>query len=300
MKILFRILIVFLVVNALLMCNRTGGEKTKETIITGVASVTVDETLLPILQDQKLVFESVYDAQIDLVAKSETEAVKSLLDNNTQILVLARNLYPEELKFLNDSKRFPKITPFAKDAVVLIANKARTDSTVALSEVLDFMKGAKGKSFEGLVFDNPNSGTVQFMNKLAGLKTTPENGVYSFKTNAEVMKFVAENPHMIGVVGLNWLNQPDPVIQSYLKNIRVLDVQPVGKQIFVSPSQNNLAEGTYPLARQLYFVNAQGYDGLGMGFASFIAGERGQRIVLQSGLLPERMPSRKIVTRKSL
>jgi hypothetical protein len=36
--------------------------------------------------------------------------------------------------------------------------------------------------------------------------------------------------------------------------------------------QNNIAEGTYPLARDLYIINCQGYSGLGMGFPSFVAG----------------------------
>jgi len=37
-----------------------------------------------------------------------------------------------------------------------------------------------------------------------------------------------------------------------------------------------------------------------MGFASFVAGEQGQRVVLKSGLLPFRTPSRKIKVRKEI
>jgi hypothetical protein len=49
------------------------------------------------------------------------------------------------------------------------------------------------------------------------------------------------------------------------------------------------------LARDLYIINCQGYSGLGMGFASFVAGDIGQRIILKSGLLPIRTPGRKLV-----
>jgi phosphate transport system substrate-binding protein len=48
------------------------------------------------------------------------------------------------------------------------------------------------------------------------------------------------------------------------------------EKMIILPSQNNLAEGTYPLARDLYIINCQGYSGLGMGFASFVAGDIGQ------------------------
>jgi phosphate transport system substrate-binding protein len=52
---------------------------------------------------------------------------------------------------------------------------------------------------------------------------------------------------MIGFVGLNYLYQPSVAVAGYLKNINVLSVK-VGKNDYFAPSQNNLAEGTYPLA----------------------------------------------------
>ncbi len=61
-----------------------------------------------------------------------------------------------------------------------------------------------------------------------------------------------------------------------------------------------LHEVKYPLARDLFIINCQGYSGLGMGFASFIAGEIGQRIVLKSGLLPVRTPGRKLKIRNQI
>ena len=65
-------------------------------------------------------------------------------------------------------------------------------------------------------------------------------------------------------------------------------------------AKNNIAEGKYPLARDLYIVNGQGYSGLGMGFSSFVAGDIGQRIILKSGLLPAKIPSRRITIRTGI
>ena len=69
---------------------------------------------------------------------------------------------------------------------------------------------------------------------------------------------------------------------------------------YYAPTQSNIATAQYPLARDLYIINCQGYSGLGMGFASFIAGEVGQRITLKSGLLPVKMPGRNIKIRKQI
>ena len=59
-------------------------------------------------------------------------------------------------------------------------------------------------------------------------------------------------------------------------------------------------EGLYPLKRPIYLLNYQGKNGLGMGFASFVAGDIGQRIILKSGLLPVRIPSRELNVRKEI
>jgi phosphate transport system substrate-binding protein len=155
------------------------------------------------------------------------------------------------------------------------------------------MQGKPVASIKGLVFDNLNSSTVRYMNSLAGIKAIPEKGVFSFKSNDEVIKYVSENEGMIGVVGVNWLSQPLPAMQKYVDNVTTLGVKGLKGDNYYIPSQNNIAEGKYPLARDLYIINCQGFSGLGMGFASFVAGDVGQRIILKSGLLPVRIPTRK-------
>lgn len=297
---IFSYIIVSLGIVAFSACKDSDKNKdVEETILKGKATVVVDETLLPIIEDQKRVFESDYPAEITLVSKSENELVRYLVADSSKIGIMARTLTKDEINYFNSVKRFPKITPFAKDAIALVAQKGQ-DTTIALSDVFELLKTGKSSKMSALVFDNMNSGTIQHLLKMAGIEKAPESGVYSFKTNAEVLKFVSENPHSIGVVGINWIMQPTAEVKNYLKNVQVQYVQGLEKQGFFLPTQNNLAEGTYPLARQLYFINVQGYDGLGMGFASFIAGDRGQRLILKSGLLPERIPPRKIVVKKTL
>jgi phosphate transport system substrate-binding protein len=162
------------------------------------------------------------------------------------------------------------------------------------------MKGETNGKIKGLVFDNPNSSTVRYMNDLAGLKSIPQKGVFSFGTNNEVIKFVADNEGMIGIVGMNWLSQPKPQMQKYVDKVTILSVKGINDNNFYWPDQNNIAEGKYALARNLYIINCQGYSGLGMGFASFLAGDVGQRIVLKSGLLPIKVPPRKLSIRKKI
>jgi phosphate transport system substrate-binding protein len=283
-------------------CNQNNKQKSNnETILKGSTSILVDETLLPIIEDQVEVFESLYaGSKIKLIAKSEAESILALSKDTSKIAILSRKLNSDEEKVFESKKITPRTTVFALDAIAFISNKRNKDTLVALEEVVDFMKGKSISNIKGLVFDNPNSSTVRYMNELSGLKEMPSKGIFSFKTNEEVIQFVSENEGMIGIVGVNWLMQPSLKMQPIVDKVNLISVKGIGKTAYFAPTQNNLAEGKYPLARDLYIINCQGYSGLGMGFASFIAGDIGQRIILKSGLLPIKMPGRNIKTRKQL
>lgn len=298
MKITSKIVYVLfgLIMIGVFACNESDKKKNKQTILKGSATVLVDETLKPVIEDQIDVFESIYNgADITLSAKSENEVLHTLLKDSSGIAVLSRTLTEEEVKYFERKKINPRVTKFATDAIAFIANKNNKDTLIALQDVIDFMQGKSQGEIKGLVFDNLNSSTVRYMNELAALKTTPTKGIFSFRTNDEVIKFVSENDGMIGIIGVNWLTQPMPAMNQYIQKVNVLSVKGTTTDGYYGPTQNNIAEGKYPLARDLYIINCQGFSGLGMGFASFVAGERGQRIILKSGLLPLRMPGRSII-----
>ncbi|WP_456313654.1 PstS family phosphate ABC transporter substrate-binding protein [Pseudomonas shirazensis] len=283
------------------MCNqKSKNESDKESILKGSIDITVDETVKPIVEDQVAVFEGTYDAKISIKTKSEGELINDLVNKKTKVVITTRDLTPEEKDRFAKNKINPRVTPFATDAIALIANKNNNDTLIALKSVIDFMQGKSDPKIKGLVFDNPNSSTVRYMKDLAKVKEIPASGVFSFKTNEEVIKFVSENDGMVGVVGVNWLSQPSSNVAELIKKVNVLSVKGLKDDKYYSPTQNDLAELKYPLARDLFIINCQGYTGLGMGFASFISGDIGQRIVLKSGLLPVRTPGRKLQIRSQI
>ncbi len=288
---------------ALLFFMGCKGEKDKETILTGKAIVYADETLQSIVEDHIEVFESQYKADLEQVNKSESEIVNLMLQGKAEIAVLSRRLSAVEEKEFVSRNISHRITLIAFDAVVFISNKKSGDTIVDLQEVVNLMQG-KSSKIKGLVFDNPNSSTARFMDSIANVPKGPKNNIYSLNSHEEVLKYVSENSEVIGVVGLNAIARPYPKWQKYTDKINVLGVKNVkGKpndQYYYKPNQANLGAGLYPMRREVFVLNYQGTAGLGMGFASFAAGEIGQRIVLQSGLLPVRIPERNIVVRKEV
>jgi phosphate transport system substrate-binding protein len=58
------------------------------------------------------------------------------------------------------------------------------------------------------------------------------------------------------------------------------------------PYQAYLFYGDYPLTRSIYILLNDPRNALPWGFASFLTSDKGQRIILKSGLVPATQPVR--------
>jgi phosphate transport system substrate-binding protein len=278
-------------------CQQSGPSEV-QTYTSGKEVLLVDESLAPIIEDQTYVFESTYpNAKLELRLKSENELINSFIDDEAQVAILSRELTARERSHFDSRKIKIRVNRFAVDGIALIAHKSINDSTANVDDIIKILRG-ESSDLGSLIFDNANSSTVRYFKELAGVKELPEKGVYALKTNVEVIKYVHDNPGTIGVVGVNWIVQPPVELETQVSSLTILGVKNLegkpGADAYYKPFQNDIALGMYPLTRSLYIVNCEGGPGLGTGFASFIAGERGQRIVLKSGLLPDSIPSRVI------
>lgn len=302
MKKLVLLPLIFGLLAFLWSCNNQQ-PKENQTIVSGQLSVLVDETLVPIMEEQVAVFEHLYkQADVTLLVGQENQIISKLVNNDVEVVVLTRQLNEAEMKFFEARQFRPRVHRFATDAVALIVNKNSPDSVVHVDDIIRVLQGKQPAGhMNRLVFDNPNSSTVRLLKELAGVDSLPDKGVYAMKSNADVLKYVYETPQTTGVLGISWVVRPDSVLQTYVDGIKVLGVrnqagQP-GDDGFYKPSQSNLAEGRYPLSRSVYIINGEPRKSLGMGFAAFLTGLVGQRIILKSGLMPDSLPPRELIIR---
>lgn len=296
------LLVLFILLSVVLACNNGQNSKPadfEETLTSGQITLLTDNTVQPIVEDVLAVFHNVYNrANIIQKNSTENEIVRAMLSDSSSVAILPRLLTPEEEEFFKRRKIAPRITHFATDAIALITNNKATDTIMELEEVLKILRGEGSPKVKSIVFDNPNSSTVQYLLKEANVKTVPQGNVFSLKSNEEVIKFVHDNNGAVGIIGVNWLLQPPQELQKYVENITVLAVNNVkvdgSNKEYYKPSQSNIAMGKYPLTRKLYLLNYQGRQGLGMGFATYLSAREGQRIILKSGLLPTEIPTREV------
>jgi phosphate transport system substrate-binding protein len=299
------ILIALLILSFAACKKNTKPENVKETAVAGSTTILVDETIFPLVEDVVILFENEYKrAKINLISKPENEIIKMIEEDKSRIAILAKTLDSTEIKYYNNTKKvYPRITEFGTDAIAFVGNSKLSDSTIVLNDVLNVLRGKENSTIKTLVFDNPNSSTVRTLKNLAEIKELPKQKVFSANSNKEVIKYVTENEGAIGIIGINWILQPSDDLMAYTSKIKVLAVENVkvnAKNKFIKPNQSNIADGSYPVTRKLYMLNFQGSTGLGMGFASYIAGQKGQRIILKSGLVPKQFPTRQIAVRNEV
>jgi phosphate transport system substrate-binding protein len=142
------------------------------------------------------------------------------------------------------------------------------------------------------------------MNRWANVPNGLKKNTYFLNSTKEVLDFVQKNPDAIGVIGMDAVAEPYAEWQGLIDQITVLAIKNVkngtNNDRYYKPTQANLGQGLYPLKRSIYVLNYQGFAGLGTGFASFVVGDIGQRIVLKANLLPITIPERNINIRKKI
>ena len=293
---------------ALSACRSKSKEGQTDTYSSGVIAIAADASFEPIIQEEIDVFESLYPlAGIVPRYTTEVEAINLLLKDSVRLAVATGTLTEEEMNSFHSRKFYPREIKLATDALALIVNRANPDSLLSVRDFRRILTGEaktwkQVNSNSGLkdiqvVFDNKNSSTVRFaMDSVCGGKPLATENVSALRTNQQVIDFVAKNPAAIGVIGVNWLgNRSDTTNLSFKEEIRVMAVSAgdvATPENSYKPYQAYLYYGNYPLARPIYAILNDPRNGLPWGFTSFMTSDKGQRIILKSGLVPATQPVR--------
>jgi phosphate transport system substrate-binding protein len=281
-------------------CNKS--ETHTDTPTTGELSISVDETFKPFMDSEINTFEGIYKyAKVHVNYKPEGDAINDLMGDTTRLIIASRPFNSEELKIFKKWQIVPRVTKIALDAVTLVCPKNFADSNITVDEITGLLKGEPSGKFKNtrIVFDNSNSGTINYLLRKTKVSELSKN-CYALKTNQAVIDYIAKQDNSIGIIGVNWISDKDDSTNlSFLKTVKVMEVAETASSEYFAPYQAYIAQKKYPLWREVYVLSKEAYAGLGSGFTAFLASERGQRIVLKSGLVPATMPVRLVELKES-
>jgi len=299
----------FILCGFIILSGCGGGIKSTDTDTptTGKFKIGFDDSYSLLIDAELYTFQSLYPySHIDTICRNEADIINAFMKDTVSLMVVSRKLTQDEETQLNARQIYPKTTKIAYDAIAFIINKENPDSTFFFDQVKNIFEG-KIKTWKEIdpksklsdlkiVFDNYKSCNTRYFREKFNLAKLPDV-CFAVLNNAEVINFVERNNGAIGVISVNWVSDKnDTVSHSFLNRIKVVSISAPGSSDangeFYNPHPGYIAERLYPFTREVYCINRQAYVGLAYGISSFIAGEKGQLIVLHSGMVPAAMPVR--------
>ncbi|SFK92123.1 phosphate ABC transporter substrate-binding protein, PhoT family [Porphyromonadaceae bacterium KH3CP3RA] len=327
-------LLLFLITGTLILSSCYQKNSRSDTPTSGIAQIAVDESFAPIIEAGINVFESLNsDATIIPVYTSEWNAYDLLMQDSIRLVIGTRLLTEQEQAILKERKQRVRSQKIAIDAIALVTHKENKDTLLTINDIRDILTG-KIKSWKQInpdspldsltvMFDTPYSGMVRYIqdsfcdnrpfgkNVKALSSDSSSVDITRVHSHDKVIEYVASHPDALGFVGVNWIANPvDTTNLSFIDNVNVVSVsgsaqatpgnshKPYPYQLALElahrESPLEFPSGGYPLIRNIYIIITDATGGLPSGFFNFIAGDRGQRIILKSGILPANRPIRLI------
>ncbi|WP_295212199.1 substrate-binding domain-containing protein [uncultured Chryseobacterium sp.] len=232
------------------------------------------------------------ETKIKVSTKKEDLGFLDLLNDKTRIIVMSRDLSPEEMKTYKervDRNFLP--ARFAADAVLFIVPKDSPKNSISMEEITKGMQ-SDNKEF---IFDGTNSSNLNFVAQK--LNQQPKNLKFSVIPGSKnIIEELNKYPNKIGVIGLNTFSRPyDKESEQLRSMVKILPVENKGK--LYSTDYENLRNMTYPFTRVLYFLTNEGNFNIANGFIRYSCTQLGQMIVEKEGLQPYNLYRREVQMR---
>ena len=279
---------------------------------TGVLKIGIDESYTLMMDSQVSTFEQLYKrADVVPTYMPESEVMKNLMNDSIQEAVVCRKLTAEEEAYFASIQRLPETTRIAIDGLALVVNRENPDTNFTMARLQSIFSGTDSTWTMGelagqkmaIVFDNIGSCNARTVREVFLQENSFPSYCFSANSNKEVMEYVQNNKNAMGIISVSWVSdQDDPTSLSFLKMVRVCgirnDANPLQNDKFRKPYQAYIYDGTYPLCRDVYVIRTGLRGTLGTGFASFLAGEKGQLIIKKMGMAPISQSERTIIIKR--
>ncbi len=292
-----------LVIGLLTSCsNYFKDDYTDNSPTSGKLKVYCDEGLIEHIENQALTFESQYsNAEIEVISRSETEAIEAFYNDSCKAIAISRELTPKEKGVFKSKDLDPQFSHVAYSGVALITNSNTNVSKLEMVQLQQLLTqpfvcvdSINSNCKVSVVFESNKSSVVNYL-KDSVIKGKPfSQNCSALKNSLEVINYVANHPNIIGFIDFAWLSdKDDSLYKAFAGKIKFIPIGR-GNGSYFEPNQTSFKTGEYPLTRKVYIFRRTDDFSLAKGFESFVAGPKGQTIFLKQGLLPSKQQERNV------
>ncbi len=264
---------------ALFLATISGGSREQNVMVSG------SSTVMPLAEISAEEFNLLQDDyHVTVTSGGSGVGIVNLVEGRSAIAMTSRELHlVERQRYETPTERF-NVTTVGYDAICLMVSSEVYDSGIA-----DLSKEEVRRIYSGSISNwkelggqdeeifaigrKPGSGTRDtFDEVIMGSRESETPGVRNEAAeSAEIKTAIQRSDNAIGYVGYSYIMRGDSRVIS-------LDGVP--------PTIENIKNGSYPLARELYFVTL-GKPGPGaQAFIDYLLSAEGQKIAIENGFIP--------------
>ena len=229
------------------------------------------------------------DVRISVTGGGSGTGIASLINGTVDIVGASRAIEPVEVEAAEMRGITPVEFTVARDAIAVIVHPDNPVDDLTFQQLSDIFTGRITNWEElgwerrpiVLVSRESNSGTYMYFLATV-IRMGDEESDLLFSPDALLMPSsegitaeVSQNPNAIGYEGLGYVTPHEKTVA----------VARDAEGPFVLPSQATVVDGTYPIARPLYFYTAGAPTGVIAAYLDWVIDE-GQHIVSELGFVP--------------
>ncbi len=248
-------------------------------------TVKGSDTVLPLAQKEAEDYmKANADASITIVGGGSGVGITALKDGSTDIAMSSRSLKTEEKMEFKAKNMDIKEVVIASDALAAIVNPKNRVSKLTHEQLGDIYTGKVtnwkqlgGEDMKIVAYAREtSSGTYEFFKEHVMDKKNYSSTVLNMPATGAIVESVSKTIGAIGYVGLAYET----------KDVKQLAVSYDQGKTYVEPSVQAAQDGTYPIARPLYFYYDAAKEAGVTPFVEYILSAIGQQIVLEVGYVP--------------
>jgi phosphate transport system substrate-binding protein len=243
------------------------------------------DTILPLSQKEAEVFmEKDKKASITVIGGGSGVGLAALIDGTCDIAQASRPIANKETRQAKQKGVNPVETTIGKDALTVIVHPTNPVNQLTIQQIGDIFTGkiTNWKAVGGpdtpiVVYSRESSsGTYTFFREhVLQNKEYAASALLAPATGA-IVQSVSQTDGAIGYIGMAYLAD----------QVKALEVAGAPGQPFIKPTPATALDGSYPIARALYYYTNGNPNGAAKAFIDFVLSPEGQKLIQDIGYVP--------------
>lgn len=250
------------------------------------------DTMLELTQNLAEAFMNKYPGTIiSVTGGGSGTGIAALINKTVDIAIASRKIKDSEIEEAKSAGLNPKEYTIAYDGLSVVINKNNPVEELTIEQLSKIFTGritswsevsGSDKTIVVTSRDSSSGTHVYFKEVVVQIFESEKDNEYTanslfLPSNSAVKEEVSTNENAIGYIGLGYLDD----------SVKSVKVKLDERSDAVSPSIENVENGSYPIARGLYmYVSRTDLSDLEQALLDFIFSDEGQAIVLDVGFVP--------------